>query len=208
MSEITLEKVDKVIERTNVSYAEAKKALELNNGDVLESIIYIESSKNQNNFEENTQEQESNFSNKYETIEEFKVWLNDLIKQGNIQRIKIKRENRVLIDIPVNAGIAAGVIITLLSPFLAVGVVATAVIVDFTIEITKEDGSVEVINKAVKETASDLKSKAVNVAYDVKDKFSGIKKDMKFNSKQSNKVPKEEETTYSYTVKFDDENEN
>lgn len=37
--EITLEKVDQVKERTGVSYAEAKNALEVTNGDVLEAII-------------------------------------------------------------------------------------------------------------------------------------------------------------------------
>lgn len=38
--EITLEKVDTVIERTGVSYSEAKKALEESDGDVLAAIIY------------------------------------------------------------------------------------------------------------------------------------------------------------------------
>ena len=41
--EITLEKVDQVIERTGVTYAEAKQALEVCGGDVLDAIIYIES---------------------------------------------------------------------------------------------------------------------------------------------------------------------
>ena len=36
---ITLEMVDKVIERTGVSYAEAKEALENSNGDILDAII-------------------------------------------------------------------------------------------------------------------------------------------------------------------------
>ena len=43
--EITLEKVDQVRERTGVTYAEAKNALEIANGDVLEAIIYIENIK-------------------------------------------------------------------------------------------------------------------------------------------------------------------
>ena len=40
--EITLEQVGKVKERTGVSYAEAKSALELTNGDVLDAIILLE----------------------------------------------------------------------------------------------------------------------------------------------------------------------
>ena len=39
--DITLEKVDQVRERTGVSYAEAKNALEISNGDVLNAIILL-----------------------------------------------------------------------------------------------------------------------------------------------------------------------
>ena len=41
--EITLEKVDQVRERTGVSYAKAKEALEHTNGSVLDAIILLES---------------------------------------------------------------------------------------------------------------------------------------------------------------------
>lgn len=40
--EITIEQVEKLQERTNVSYAEAKNALEHTNGDLLEAVIYLE----------------------------------------------------------------------------------------------------------------------------------------------------------------------
>ena len=45
MSEITLEKVDLIRERTGVSYTEAKEALEAGNGDVVDALIYIENKK-------------------------------------------------------------------------------------------------------------------------------------------------------------------
>ena len=44
--EITLEKVEQVIERTGVSYAKAKEALVNAEGDVLEAIILLEEEKN------------------------------------------------------------------------------------------------------------------------------------------------------------------
>ena len=47
MKDITLEKVDLVIERTGVTYAEGKEALEVSDGDVLEAIIYIENKSNE-----------------------------------------------------------------------------------------------------------------------------------------------------------------
>ena len=44
--EISLEKVDKVRERTGVSYGEAKKALEMCEGNVLDAIIFLEEKSN------------------------------------------------------------------------------------------------------------------------------------------------------------------
>ena len=43
--DITLEKVDLVKERTGASYSEAKEALVISNGDVLDAIIYLEQKK-------------------------------------------------------------------------------------------------------------------------------------------------------------------
>ena len=95
--EITLEKVDLVIERTGVTYAEAKHALEVSNGDVLEAIIYIESIKEA--------DAEANSKMKSESIDEFKAWLKELINKGNVTRIKKVGIRKVMVDVPVNAGV-------------------------------------------------------------------------------------------------------
>lgn len=42
MSNITLEQIDIVMQRMNVSFAEAKEALEHCDGDVIEAILYLE----------------------------------------------------------------------------------------------------------------------------------------------------------------------
>ena len=60
--DITLEKVDKVRERTGVSYSKAKEALEVSNGDVLEAIIFLEK-----------QSKDEGQYKKTETIEELKT---------------------------------------------------------------------------------------------------------------------------------------
>lgn len=41
---ISLEKIDMLMERANISYKEAKDALEMHNGDMVEALIYLESS--------------------------------------------------------------------------------------------------------------------------------------------------------------------
>lgn len=209
MENITLEKVDQVIERTSVTYGVAKEALEKTEGNVLDAIILIEEMKN-DKVEEN--------SNNYETVDELKKWLVDTVKKGNVSRIKIKKDDKVLADIPVNAGIAAGAIAIMLPPVLAVAVVAT-VATNLVIEITRPDGRVEVVNKVVKNAASTLKEKTFNVASGISSKAKdrsenkagsiikeGILKNIKKPAmKKDHKVNDENEiTNFTYTVNFEE----
>lgn len=192
--DITLEKVDQVRERTGVNYAEAKQALEASNGDVLNAIILLEEKSKYNNVNENKQS---------ETINEFKVWLKDLINKGNVTRIKITKDGKSIVDVPVNAGIAAGIIAIIIQPILAFVVVA-AVVTQVTIEVTKADGSVEVINKYISSAVNEAKDKANDFAGKVKEKvqdvnLDGIKMPNKFKEKDEN-----ENNTFTYTVNFND----
>lgn len=190
MSDITLEKIDIIRERTGVSYTDAKEALEACSGNVVDALIYIEQNK------------KTTMNNIYTSKDEFLDWLKDLVKKGNINRIRIKKDEKVIVDIPVNAGIAATLTVLIWPPLIAIGIL-TAVVTKVTIEITKDDGTVEVVNKIIKtgvkdtmqdmkETVKDVKDKVFDAASSVKDKF-------------SNKEDKdEEENTYQYTVKFED----
>ncbi|BCZ48529.1 UBA/TS-N domain protein [Clostridium gelidum] len=204
MENITLEKVDMVRERTGVSYEKAKQALELCEGDVLEALIYIE--KTEGILNDNSESFDDDEENKTQiSIEELKVWFKQIIEKGNIARIKIKKDDIEIIDIPVNAGIAAGVVAIIIPPILAAGVIA-AIATKITIEITNEDGSVEIINKQVAKVASDVKNKANDFADMVKNKVNEMKKDTnKDNSDSKQKVYTGSDTVYSYTVNFDDE---
>ena len=112
------------------------------------------------------------------SIEELKAWFKQMIEKGNVARIKIKKDETELIDIPVNAGIAASVVAIIIPPILAAGVIA-AIATQITIEITKEDGSVEVINKQVSKVANDVKNKANEFADMVKNKVNEMKNDNK-----------------------------
>ncbi|PJI07072.1 MULTISPECIES: DUF4342 domain-containing protein [Clostridium] len=183
MEEITLEKIDIIKERTGVTYTEAKEALEESDGNVIDALIFIEN--------KNKTTKDSIKDNIYDTKEEFVQWIKDTMNKGNVTRIVVKKDDRVILDIPVTAGVAGGVIAgAIWAPSLAI-MFLTAVFAKVTVEITKDDGSVEVVNKVVKDTVSDLKDKM----NDVKSKFTN-KKDDKVN----------EDNTYQYSVKFDDEN--
>ena len=200
MEEITLEKVDQVKARTGVSYAEAKKGLENCGGNVLETIILLEKNHKSNHIHnEDIKSEEST-----ENINEFKEWLGDLIQKGNVSRIKMKKDDKVLVDVPVNAGIAATVIAIIVPPILAFGVIA-AVATKITIEITKEDGSVEVVNKYISKVADGVKEKSVIFAGHIKNKFDEVKENFTNKESEKQKVYTGEETVYSYTVNFDEE---
>ncbi|WP_045144637.1 DUF4342 domain-containing protein [Clostridium butyricum] len=205
MENITLEQVDVVRERCNVSYAQAKEALEACNGDVLEAIIYIE--QNQKKENENSETKENEYAFNAISMEELKNLIKGLIEKGNVTRIKIKKDDKEILDIPVNAGIAASVIAITIPPILAAVVIA-AIATQITIEVTKEDGSVEVINKYVTQVANDFKNKASDLADVVKNKVNDVKTEVKNSKDEDGKTFTGGETIYTYTVDFEEEKKN
>lgn len=184
MNEITLEKIDIVRERTGVTYAEAKEALELCNGNVVDALIYVE------------QNQKKTMDGIYTTKDELVTWIKDLVNKGNVTRIRMKKQDKVILDVPVNAGVATGALALVVQPLLAVlGVGAIfALATNITIEITKTDGSVEVVNKIVKDTVTEVKDKVTDLASDIKDKVTNKK----------HETSADDSNVYRYTVNFND----
>ncbi|MBZ9636086.1 DUF4342 domain-containing protein [Clostridium sp. FP1] len=193
MSEITLEKIDIIKERTGVSYTEAKEALEECDSDVVNALIYIEAKQKRNS--------KFNMEEMYSTKDEFVVAMKDIVRKGNVSRIKVKKDENVVMDIPVNAGIAAG-LVGLFNPTLIGLGLLTAVLTKVTIEITKVDGTVEVVNTIIKNTVEDVKSRMSDMSFDVKEKFNDTKDTFAKSSKDGS-----DENVYQYTVKFDEEKE-
>jgi len=189
MSEITLEKIDIIKERTGVSYTEAKEALEECDSDVVNALIYIEAKQKKY--------AKFNMEEMYSTKDEFITAIKDTVKKGNVTRIKVKKDENVVIDIPVTAGIAAG-LIGLYNPVLIGLGLLTAVLTKVTIEITKADGSVEVVNTIIKNTVNDMKDKMNDMSEEVKEKFNDTKDTFTKSSKDGS-----DENVYQYTVKFD-----
>jgi hypothetical protein len=180
MSEITLEKIDIIKERTGVNYTEAKEALEASGGNVVDALIYLE------------KEKKSPVDDMLTSKEELIAWIKDMVKKGNVNRLKIKKDDKVVLDVPVNAGVAATMTALIWPPLFAIGLL-TAVATKVTIEITKADGTVEVVNKIFKNAMEDVKDKFNDATSDFKDKFSNKDKD-----------EKKDDNVYQYTVKFDD----
>lgn len=195
--EITLEMVDQVKERTGVSYLEAKEALEATNGNVLDAIIVIE---------EHGIGIKSCCENivNTESVEDVKVWLKDIVKKGYATRIRILKDDTELCDVPVNAGVSAGVIAICLPPILAFALIA-AVVTKITIEITRPDGSVEVVNKYISKAVNEVKDKASEALDMVKSKVGEVKTEATGRPHYSGKIKKDDDQMFSYTVNFDKE---
>ncbi len=153
----SLENVDEVRERTGVGYKEAKEALEISDGDVLEAVIYIES-KEQGAFTNNMSEKGNELIKK----------LKEIIKRGNVTRILLRRDGEIIINIPVTAG-ALGVV--LFTPATVAGILV-ALATGCTLEIVKDDGQVIDIRDVTEDTFNNVKEKVD----EARDKFTNRNK--------------------------------
>jgi hypothetical protein len=116
-----LEKIDAVRERMNVTYKEAKDALEASNWDVVEAIVRLE--------QEEDSRKEEVFVRGSELVEKIK----EIVHKGNVSRIKVKQDDKILVEIPVTAGLVGA----LLAPQLAIIGAVAALISRCSVEIER-----------------------------------------------------------------------
>ncbi|MDR0852943.1 MAG: DUF4342 domain-containing protein [Clostridiales Family XIII bacterium] len=150
--EITLEKIELVKDRTGVSYREAKEALEASDGNVVDAIIAIEDDINSKGKGPDVKAQTDKI------VEKIKYYIN----KGNVSKISIKKNDEVVMNIPVTIGAAA----TLLAPWVTIIGAVTAYGTKCTIDLIKDDGTVININ----EKADDAIEKGGDVFDTVKEK--------------------------------------
>lgn len=121
--EISLEAIDAVRERTGVSYKEAKEALEQAGGSVVDAIVLLE---------------EKSTAKTDDVLEKIKA----AVKEGNVNKIRVKRDGKVLLTVPVNAGIAGGLVGLAVAPWWGILAAAAAAYgFNCKFEIVKDDGS-------------------------------------------------------------------
>ncbi|MFR9144496.1 MAG: DUF4342 domain-containing protein, partial [Lentihominibacter sp.] len=158
--EITLEKIELVKDRTGVTYAEAKAALEEADGSVVDAIIAIEETINAG-------QKKRGFGKKGEALFES---IKALVSKGNVSKIQVKREGEIVLNVPVNAGIV-GVVI---APLASVVAVVAAFGFKCTIEVIKDDGTIIDVSDAVTDAMGTVVEKSSTVVDEVKEKSSQI----------------------------------
>ena len=153
--EITLEKIELVKDRTGVSYAEAKEALEKADGSVVDAIILIEEQI------DITPKTKAGDQASY-VVEKIK----ELIRKGNVSKIKIKKGDEIIMNIPVNIGILGIVFV----PWVTIFSVIAALGAKCSIELVKDNGDVVNISGKAAETFEEVKSNYSVIADDLKEK--------------------------------------
>ncbi|MDX9870795.1 MAG: DUF4342 domain-containing protein [Clostridia bacterium] len=129
-----LKKIDAIRERMNVSYQQAKEALDRNNGDVVQTLIEMENEKSRkkdNKLEEKTQQL-------YE-------YMKELVKKGNVTKVRLKKEDKVVFELSATVSVLGIGGAIMIPPLALIGVVGTvaALINNYRLEIVYDDGKVE-----------------------------------------------------------------
>ncbi|SHG91342.1 DUF4342 domain-containing protein [Tepidibacter thalassicus] len=141
--EITLEKIDEIMKRMNVSYEKAKEALVNANGDVVDALIYLE--KKDVNVLKGINEKGN------ELIEKLK----EILKKGNVTRVMVEKDGDVLLNLPVTVG-AIGLV---LGPVATIVGVSAAMVTKYKIKIVKDDGETLDLNEMTQDSLTEIKSK-------------------------------------------------
>jgi predicted RND superfamily exporter protein len=138
---ITLEKIDLLRERANVSYQDAKEALEQCNNDLVEALVYLE------------KESKLRPEKKAHCESKFVTTVKDVLRKGNQTKFIIKKDSENIINLSVTAAVIIGIIAT---PIVVIGL-PVALLTKHKIKIEKNNGEDLPINKVL-----DKVSTAVN----------------------------------------------
>lgn len=71
--------------------------------------------------------------------------IKELVRQGNVSRVRIRRGEDVILNLPMTAGVAGGVIGLAAAPWAVILAALAAVGFSCTVEVVEESGKVNVI---------------------------------------------------------------
>ena len=101
--------------------------------------------------------------------------IKELIKKGNVSRVLVRKGDKVLVDVPVNAGIAVGVATLAVSKVLLIAGVLATVGFGCTVEVIKDDG--QIVDVLTEDSAQKAKEAAAGVVEEVKNALNIEKKE-------------------------------
>ena len=164
MSKITIEAIDQVMDRVpGVTYAEVKEALIKCDGDVVDAIILLQ---NNSTNEENIKSKK-NFEDVFgKDSEQIKEEITELIRKSNVIRIVIEKNGKIIMNIPITAGVV-GVVF---APILTLIGLSASVLAKYRIKIENEDeGTIVDLGEFSEEKLNIIKDMISSTAKDVKE---------------------------------------
>ena len=163
MTDITLEKIDQVLERVpSASYKEAKEALVVTNGNIVDAIIYLEQNKKSTKVKAKAKEKMENALGK--DAEEMKCQLKEMLKRSNVIRIVVEKDNKTIMNIPLTVGVVG----LALGPLVTLVGLSAAVIGKFNIKVeNEEDKTVVDLGELNEEKLNILKNMLTSTAKEV-----------------------------------------
>lgn len=173
-NKITIESIDAVYQRIpNVTYAQAKEALQACDGDVVEAIILLESKKGSNSTKKVKKTVEEVLGKDGEQI---KYQLKELLRKSSVIRVIIDKDGKTIINIPLTVGVVGLAFATI--PAM-IGLSA-AVIGKYNIKVQNEDDGTTIdLGELTEEKLNMLKDMITNAAKEMKDVVSEKNKDNK-----------------------------
>jgi hypothetical protein len=122
-----LAKIDVIRERTGVGYERATEALKQAKGDVVDALVHLE---------------------KHEKKQWWAVYSGDLVSKigeliaaGNVRTVRIKHDDRTILEIPLTAGVAGSTAALILAPYLTLAAFIAGWYTNFRIEVEKRKSS-------------------------------------------------------------------
>lgn len=128
-----LEKIDMIKGRLGVSYEKAYQALEESDGDVVRALIKLEKEVGAENGDGDETGKRIDFL--HVKGQELYNKVKDIVKEGNVNKIIVKSDEKTVVEIPVTAGVASMV----LFPYVTLLAGAAAIFKEYTLEIEKKE---------------------------------------------------------------------
>ena len=126
--EINLEAVEKVMDLAGVDYYSAKDALIKADGDIEKAVDSL------------APEAETNIG---DGVNDIINKLKDKVKEGNVDRIQIRKDDEIVLKVPMNIGIIGGIIGVATAPWALIAATVAAFGLGCKFEIVKSDGTTD-----------------------------------------------------------------
>ena len=135
-----LEQIEMLRKRVQVTYEEAKEAVDRFNGDMVEALVYLE----------RNQKIKSQPENKSECGYGFVRWIKGLISKGNRTKFQVSKYEKPILHIP----LTLLVLITIVAPYVTLVGLIIALFTEHSFRFVKPDGSNMEINKVLNKVSS------------------------------------------------------